>query len=97
MKKISLITIVALINIVFAFLLIYKQNKIIALLYEIQHLKEEREKLLETKKSLLVDLSKEEKLSTVNNFAQQELAMKPITLKEVKTLTLPRNQDGQQQ
>lgn len=88
MKKNYLIMAIACINVLFAFLLIHKQNKIITLLYEIQQLRQQREQLLETKKSLLVDLYKEEKLSKIQQFAEQELEMKPITIKETKTVTL---------
>lgn len=97
MKKISLLMVIACINVLFAFLLIYKQNKIIKLLYEIQQLREQREQLLETKKNLLVQLYKEEQLSTIQNFAEQDLHMKPITMKEAKTVSLPKDAHGNKQ
>ena len=47
MKKFSLLAFIAAINVLFAFLLINKQNKIVTYLYEIQQLQEQRKKLLE--------------------------------------------------
>jgi len=88
MKRLLLLIIIAIINVLFAFLLINKQNKIVKLLYEIQQLQEQREKLFETKKNLLVAMHKEQQLSAIQTFAQEELNMNPITLKEAKTISL---------
>ena len=88
MKRLSLLIIIAITNVLFAFLLINKQNKIVKLLYEIQQLQEQREKLFETKKNLLVTMHKEQQLSAIQTFAQEELNMKPIMLKEAKTISL---------
>ncbi len=97
MKKLSLLAFIAAINVLFAFLLINKQNKIVTYLYEIQHLQEQRKELLETKKSLLVGLQKEQQLSAIQAFAQAELSMQPITIKEAKTISLCKEQDENQQ
>ena len=97
MKKISLLAFIAVINVLFAFLLINKQNKIVTYLYEIQQLQEQRKELLESKKNLLVGLQKEQQLSTIQAFAQAELDMQPITIKEVKTISLGKEQDDNQQ
>lgn len=88
MKKLSLLVFIALINVLFAFLLIHKQNKKVKLLYEIQQLQTQREKLLDTKKNLLLDIHKEQQLSSIQKFAQTELNMSPITIKEAKTISL---------
>lgn len=87
MKKLSLLACIAIVNVIFAFLLIYKQNKIVMLLYDIQKLKETREELLETKKKLLLDLQTEQQLSSIHRFAQTELNMKAIGIKEVKAIS----------
>lgn len=88
MKKISLLVFVICINVVFAFLLINKQNKKVTLLYEIQKLKEQRDQLLESKKNLLLEIHKEQQLSTIQNFAQTELDMSPIKIQEIKAISL---------
>ena len=93
MKQLSLLIIIAIINVLFAFLLINKQNNIIKLLYEIQQLKKTKEQFLETKKGLLVSIHKEQQLSSIQNFAQTELNMKPITLKETKTIAIAKEED----
>jgi len=87
MKKLVLLACIAIVNAVFAFLLIHKQNKIVSLLYEIQKLKEQREQLLETKKNLFIDAQKEQQLSSIQRFAQHELNMKAITIKEAKSIS----------
>ena len=88
MKRLSLLIVIIVINILFAFLLIYKQNKIVKLLYEIQRLQEQRELLLESKKNLLLDMHKIQQLSSIQTFAQSKLNMIPITIKEAKTVSL---------
>lgn len=88
MKKLSLLIFAISINTLFAFLLIHKQNKKVKLLYEIQNLQEQREQLLETKKKLLLEMHKEQQLSSIQAFTQEKLNMIPITIKEIKTISL---------
>ena len=88
MKKLSLLILIACINVVFAILLINKQNSIIALLYDIQQLQEERDQLLEKRKGLSFQLQKEQQLSGVQAFATEKLHMKPVNLKEAKTISI---------
>ncbi len=88
MKKLSLLIFAISMNVLFAFLLIHKQNKKVKLLYEIQSLQQQREQLFETKKTLLLEMHKEQQLSTIQSFAQTELNMTPITIKEIKTISL---------
>lgn len=88
MKKFSVLLLIACINIIFAILLIHKQNTIIALLYDIQQLQEERDQLLEKKKKLSFQLQREQQLSKVEAFAINNLQMKPVKLKEVRTISL---------
>lgn len=88
MKKFSLLIFTICLNVIFAFLLINKQNKKVTLLYEIQKLKEQRDQLLESKKNLLLEVHKEEQLSAIQNFAQTELEMSPIKIQEIKAISL---------
>lgn len=97
MKKLSLLVFIIGINVLFAFLLIHKQNNKVKLLYEIQKLQEQREQLLETKKNLLLEMHKEQQLSTIQAFAQTELNMNPITIKEAKTISLNKEENGPKQ
>lgn len=88
MKKITLLLIFACINVLFAILLIHKQNNIITLLYDIQQLQEERDSLLEKKKDLNFQLQKEQQLSNIQSFASESLQMKPLKIKEAKTISV---------
>ena len=97
MKKPSLLMLIACTNVIFAFLLIHKQNNIIKLLYEIQQLKEQREHLLELKKKLLIQLNKEEQLSSIHSFAQEQLDMKPLAVSEAKIISYNKESDGNKQ
>lgn len=90
MKKLYTIGFIVGLNLVFAILLIEKQNKIIKLLYEIQKLQEHKEYLHDEEKYLTFQLHKEQQLSSVHTFAKEELNMKPIGIKEAKTI--PRKQ-----
>lgn len=88
MKKFSLLIFIICINVLFAFLLIHKQNNKVKLLYEIQKLQKQREELLDIKKSLILQMHKDQQLSTIQTFAQKELAMNSITVNDVKTISL---------
>lgn len=70
------------------FLLVHKQNKIINALYQLQQLQEEKEKLLEQKKELVLMDQKGQQLSSVQTFAKNNLAMVPIALKETQAVDL---------
>lgn len=94
MRKFTLFITIVSINILFAILLINKQNKIISLLYTIQQLQEQRDQLLERKKELCLELHKEQQLSDIQTFATQQLHMKPIHIKHVKTISLPAQKNG---
>jgi hypothetical protein len=70
------------------FLLVHKQNKIIKALYELQHLNEQKEELLQQKKELVLLDQKGQQLSTIQSFAQNNLQMVPIKLKETQAVDL---------
>lgn len=91
MKKVYLITGFICIHVVFAILLIHKQNLIISLLYDVQKLQEQKEQLTQEKKELFFALQKEQQLSHIQSFADKQLQMKPLTIKEAKTVSLKRN------
>ena len=88
MKKVPVLILFACVNAIFAMLLIHKQNKIIKLLYELQQLQEQKEQFLQEKKDLVFQLHKEEQVSQVQSFAQQQLNMNPIKIKEAKKVSL---------
>ena len=88
MKSFWLLALVACINILFAILLIHKQNHLIKLLYTIQHLQEQQAELFEKKKHILYQINKEQQLSQVQSFAHKQLHMKPLKIKDIKTVTL---------
>lgn len=68
------------------FLLVHKQNKIIKALYELQQLQEKKDDLLQQKKELDLICQKGQQLTSIQNFAKDNLQMKPIKLKEVGTV-----------
>ncbi|MBP6892393.1 hypothetical protein KBB68_02315 [Candidatus Babeliales bacterium] len=70
------------------FLLVHKQNKIIKALYELQHLQEEKELLLQEKKELVLVDQQGQQLSSIQTFAKNNLQMEPITLKEIQAVDL---------
>jgi hypothetical protein len=70
------------------FLLVHKQNKIIKALYELQHLQEEKEALLQQKKELVLADQKGQQLSSIQSFAKNNLQMEPITLKETQSVDM---------
>lgn len=87
MKKVYLICLFVIINLIFAVLLIDKQNKITALLYDLQKLQESKDLLTQKVKNLNFLLQKEKQLSGIQSFAKEKLHMKPISIQEAKTLT----------
>jgi hypothetical protein len=88
MNNKALLFCIVLLNIVMIFLLVHKQNKIIKALYELQHLQEQKETLLQTKKELVLMDQKGQQLSLIQNFAKDNLQMVPITLKETQAVDL---------
>ena len=68
------------------FLLVHKQNKIIKALYELQHLQEKKDDLLQQKKELDLICQKGQQLSSIQSFAKDTLLMTPIKLKDVGTV-----------
>lgn len=86
MSNKALLFCIVLLNIVMIFLLVHKQNKIINALYELQHLQEKKEELLQEKKELVLIDQKGQHLSSVQEFAQKNLEMIPIKLKETQAL-----------
>lgn len=90
MNKISLVIIFVSINVLFAILLIHKQNTIVKLFYDLQALQKEKDFLLQEKKDLIFQLQKEQQLSNVQSFAKEQLNMKTINLKEAKTVPTKR-------
>lgn len=76
----------ALINITMMFLLVHKQNKIINKLYNLQRLQEEKDLLLEQKKELSLTAHKLTQLSTIQNYANKELNMQSMVLKDALTI-----------
>ncbi len=77
---------IILVDVIMLFLLVHKQNKIIKSLYELQKLQEKKEELIQKQKELVLVCQKEQQLSSVQSFAQDKLAMLPITLKEVGSI-----------
>lgn len=67
-------------------LLVHKQNKIIKALYELQQLQEQKEEFLQQKKELVLMDQKGQQLSSIQNFAKNNLAMVPIKLKETHAI-----------
>lgn len=92
MKKISFLFIFICVNILFAFLLIHKQNKIMHYLYDFQKLQEQKKQLLENKKNLMLELQTNQQLSGIQTFATKELGMQPISLKDAKIVQEPKEQ-----
>lgn len=74
-------------NVLFVFLLVHKQNKMIHALYNMQHLDEIKQDLLEQKKAWLVTVQKGQQLSAVQQFAKEQLHMQALTLKDVTTIS----------
>ena len=70
------------------FLLVHKQNKIINALYELQHLQEQKDELLQQKKELVLMDQKGQQLSSIQAFAKDILQMLPIKLKDAKTIDM---------
>ena len=70
------------------FLLVHKQNKIINALYELQHLQEQKDELLQQKKELVLMDQKGQQLSSIQAFAKDNLQMLPIKLKDAKTIDM---------
>lgn len=68
------------------FLLVHKQNKIIKALYELQHLQEQKDELLQQKKELVLMDQKGQQLSSIQTFAKNNLQMVPISLKETQAV-----------
>jgi len=86
MNNKRLVFLVAIINIIMMFLLVYKQNKIIKQLYELQHLQEQKNIIFEQNKNLLLDLHKEKQLSTIESYAKNNLQMERMTLSNIERL-----------
>ncbi len=73
-------------NFIIIFLLVHKQNKIINALYELQSLQEEKEKLSQEKKELVLIDQKGKQLSSIQAYAKNNLHMVPIKLKETQAI-----------
>ena len=86
MNNKALLFCIILLNIVMIFLLVHKQNKIIKALYELQHLQEQKEELLQQKKELVLMDQKGQQLSSIQAFAKNNLQMEPIALKEIQAV-----------
>jgi cell division protein FtsL len=88
MNNKSLLFCIVFLNIVMIFLLVHKQNKIINALYELQHLQEEKEKLSQEKKELVLIDQKGKQLSSIQTFAKNNLQMVPIKLNETQAVDM---------
>lgn len=88
MNNKALLFCIVVLNIVMIFLLVHKQNKIIKALYELQYLQEQKETLLQAKKELVLVDQKGQQLSTIQDFAKDNLQMVPIKLKETQAVDL---------
>lgn len=86
MNNKTLLFCIILLNVIMIFLLVHKQNKIIKALYELQQLQEKKDDLLQQKKELDLICQKGQQLTSIQNFAKDNLQMKPIKLKEVGTV-----------
>ena len=73
-------------NVFMILLLVHKQNKIIKALYELQRFQEEKEDLVQQKKELTLVCQKGQQLSFIQAYAKNNLAMRPITLKEIQAV-----------
>lgn len=84
----QLLFLVALINVIMMFLLIYKQNKIIKELYQLQQLHEKKNELLEKNKELLLQLHKNTQLSKIEQIANNNFDLQRMTLKDVSKIPI---------
>lgn len=89
MKNKTLYILAACINLAIIFLLINKENMFIKLLYQQQQLDEHKNELLQHKKELTLLYHKGQQLSTIESFAKNKLAMRPLSLKDAKKLPTP--------
>lgn len=86
MNNKALLFCIIVLNVVMIFLLVHKQNKIINALYELQQLQEQKDLLLQEKKELVLIDQKGQQLSSIQNFAKDNLQMVPIKLKEAQAV-----------
>lgn len=89
----KLLILAAFINVLMIFLLVYKQNKIIKHLYDLQLLQEQKNDLQEQKKELMLTLHKLTLLSTIETHAKDQLKLRSMTLNDIHTIS-PKEQDA---
>jgi cell division protein FtsL len=97
MNNKALLFIIVLLNIVMIFLLVHKQNKIIKALYELQHLHEQKEELLQQKKELMLRDQKGQQLSSIQTFAKESLQMNSLKLKDAHAIPSAEPEQSAQQ
>ena len=85
-KKYTFLYLFIALNICFIFLYVYKNNSIIALSFEKQKEEKYKDALKEKKNKLLQQLCLMQNKNHVKQFAQNELKMEPISLKQIRTL-----------
>lgn len=86
-KKYISLYIFIMVNLSFIFLYIYKNNTIIALSFEKQKEEKYRDSLREKKNKLMQKLCLIQNKMHIKQFAQKQLQMEPISLKQIRTLT----------
>ena len=86
MKKRNFLGLFIFVHIGFIFMQIYKQSYLVQLTYEKQHHEKIKHELLEKKNYLTQQWYIMQNRSAIKEFAQQELGMKKVALKQIKKL-----------
>jgi len=89
MKKISAIVMFFCFNALLLFFEVHKQGQYLKLSYDIQKLQTELSHLSKEKDSLLYALHKLQQPDKIQETVEQQLNMKPIEIKKVKTIEKP--------
>ena len=86
MKRTLFIPIFIAAHVVFVFLQIHQYSKIIKISYEKQKNEQHVENLLKKQQSLTHTFNALQNKSAIKQFAQQQLHMQPVSLKQIKKL-----------
>jgi hypothetical protein len=86
MKKKKILGVFIGVHIAFIFLQIYKQSYLVQLTYEKQHHEKVKQELLEKKNHLTQQWYILQNRSAIKEYAQQELGMKKVALKQIKKI-----------
>lgn len=86
MKKTSAIVLCICINALLIFFQVHKQSQIIKVLRDIQQQQKQFNLLLQKKRTLKFNIHQEQQPDKIKAIAQEQLTMKPISLKKVKSI-----------